>query len=274
MVSESELIPTGDKYVCPHCRDRYAQGLREGLANPFKQTEIRGTGGMTPNQTLRAEARDTLAGNWGTAVLVTFLKFLVIQVCQFVPFAGVFIQYIIGGPLELGNIRYFMSLYRDEGPDVGTLFQGFSQFLRGLGLYFLVAIIVGLASLAAAAPGIAMILMAYDGNTLHPEESPLFMLGIFAAAIPATILSIYLSLRYALVYYIANDVPDLGVVSVLKQSSQLMDGFKGKLFMLYLSFIGWHILGALALGIGVLWSITYMQTAIAAFYDDLQTENP
>ena len=51
-----------------------------------------------------------------------------------------------------------------------------------------------------------------------------------------------------------------------------MKGYKGKLFCLDLSFIGWYIVGALCLGIGVLWVTPYHQTARANFYEALQAE--
>ena len=53
----------------------------------------------------------------------------------------------------------------------------------------------------------------------------------------------------------------------------MMKGNKGSLFCLELSFIGWFIVGTLALGIGVLWAYAYMQMAVAEFYKDLKGGN-
>ncbi|MDN6723643.1 MAG: DUF975 family protein, partial [Tetragenococcus halophilus] len=47
-------------------------------------------------------------------------------------------------------------------------------------------------------------------------------------------------------------------------SRHLMDGFKAKLFFLDLSFIGWHILSFLTLGIGYLWLMPYIYATKAA----------
>lgn len=55
-------------------------------------------------------------------------------------------------------------------------------------------------------------------------------------------------------------------------SRHLMDGFKAKLFFLDLSFIGWHILSFLTLGIGYLWLMPYIYATKAAFYDSLPKE--
>lgn len=267
-VRQSDLIPAGDSQVCPNCREDYAQGLREGMAKPIRNKESRGTGGMTPNAEIRRMARETLAGNWAIAVVVTFLFFLLQQLGGIVPIIGTIITWLIVGPLSLGYYAYFIGLYRGEQVDVGTLFSGFSTFGRGLGIYFVTTIIITTVALLVALPGIVMIILALN-NAPIPEESPLFIGGIFVAAIPAVIASTYMYLRYAFVYLVAKDEPETGVLECIKRSTQVVDGHKAKLFMLWLSFIGWHILGMMALFIGLLWSMTYMFTASAAFYDDL-----
>ena len=48
-----------------------------------------------------------------------------------------------------------------------------------------------------------------------------------------------------------------------------MKGYKGQLFILDLSFIGWHILAIMTAGIGYLWLTPYISTTKAAFYDNL-----
>ena len=52
----------------------------------------------------------------------------------------------------------------------------------------------------------------------------------------------------------------------------MMKGHKFDLFWLYLSFIGWILLSILTLGIGLLWLAPYMQTAMAAFYEDVKAD--
>ena len=48
-----------------------------------------------------------------------------------------------------------------------------------------------------------------------------------------------------------------------------MDGYKAQLFILNLSFIGWHILSIFTLGIGYLWLTPYISATKAAFYNNL-----
>jgi len=127
-------------------------------------------------------------------------------------------------------------------------------------------LIVLLCAMGAAIPGVIMV---FATGAYQNEESLLFAASVLVGTIPAVIVGTYMYLQYALAYYIANDEPELGVFESLKKSSRMMDGHKGKLFMLMLSFIGWIILGMLALLVGLLWSAAYYSAAIAAFYDDL-----
>jgi hypothetical protein len=63
--------------------------------------------------------------------------------------------------------------------------------------------------------------------------------------------------------------PQIGIREAVDRSKQLMDGNKGRLFCLQLSFIGWWLLSALTFGIVGLWIMPYMQTAQACFYLEL-----
>jgi uncharacterized membrane protein len=243
----------------------------EGPGQPVRRVGSRGTGGQTPNGELRSLARDSLAGGWGMAALVVFLFQVVQQVGAFVPIIGELVAWLVAGPLTLGLMAYFVGLHRGEPVDVGTLFSGFSRFLQGLGIYFVTTVLISLAALAAAIPGAVLMFLAYNNNPM-PEEDPMFIVGLVVAGVPAALVGTYMYLRYALVYFIANDYPELGVVGPIKRSAEMMVGRKGKFFTLGLSFIGWHILGVFALGIGLLWSLSYMWAGFAAFYEDIGEE--
>ncbi|WP_348920567.1 DUF975 family protein [Enterococcus rotai] len=60
-----------------------------------------------------------------------------------------------------------------------------------------------------------------------------------------------------------------GFLDSITRSRKLMKGYKGQLFLLDLSFIGWHILAMLTLGIGYLWLTPYITATKAAFYENL-----
>jgi uncharacterized membrane protein len=61
-------------------------------------------------------------------------------------------------------------------------------------------------------------------------------------------------------------------MDALRRSKDLTKGYKGRLFGLYLSFIGWAILCIFTLGIGYLWLVPYIKVAEANFYEGLKAE--
>lgn len=115
-----------------------------------------------------------------------------------------------------------------------------------------------------------------------------YFLGIFLITI---VTSIFLSLwallllipmfikyyAYSQTTYIFYDIIESTgerpkTLDVITYSRKLMDGHKVELFILDLSFIGWHILALLTFGIGYLWLNPYISATKAAFYNHLPNE--
>lgn len=76
--------------------------------------------------------------------------------------------------------------------------------------------------------------------------------------IVSTILAVFVQMWYALALYLLLDHPQMKARESLKISRQIMKGNKGRLFYIYLSFIGLQILCMLSLGIG---SLGYIHTS-------------
>ena len=131
------------------------------------------------------------------------------------------------------NIQ-FLEINRGRKLDVSDLFDGFSDYIRILGTMLLTGVYIFLWSLLFVIPGIVK----------------------------------YCS--YILVPYVLKDYPELSYDEAIEQSMHMMNGFKSKMFMLDLSFIGWAILCILTLGIGFFWLMPYVRTSHALFYEDLQ----
>ncbi len=221
----------------------------------------------------RAQARAALSGQWWSGVLVTFLNQFLQQVVVMIPLFGLIAPWLIAGPLLLGYNAFFVGLVRGEVVEVSTLFNGFSRWAQGVGLFVVTTFIIVGSSLLAAIPGGVLAALVIGQNQNDFEQSPLFWGGICAAVLPAVAVGSYFWLRYALVYFIANDEPDIGVFDAMKRSSALMQGQKNRLCQLGLSFTGWILLGILTFGIGMLWAMTYLFAAMAVFYDDLCAED-
>jgi len=97
---------------------------------------------------------------------------------------------------------------------------------------------------------------------------PLFVSGVIYIA--GTILVYMKTLSYSMTPYILTDNPFIGYERALKLSIAMTDGYKWRMFVLYLSFIGWALLALLTLGIGFLFLSPYVQSTKAALYVKLR----
>ena len=72
--------------------------------------------------------------------------------------------------------------------------------------------------------------------------------------------------------YLLADNPNLGVKKALTLSKLITNGYKWKLFVLDLSFIGWYLLCVLSLGIGFLWFGPYWSITRINAYHFIKTD--
>ena len=199
---------------------------------------------------LKRIAKEKLKGNWVSAIVVCVVVIILTNginlsytISDTIKYGrsirtgfnlGDLLQLILGGPMALGMTSYFMNLIRDEDTRIEDTFSGFKNFASAFLVQLLAGIFVLLWTILLIIP------------------------GIIAA------------LSYSMIYYILKDNPDLSAMDVIRESKKLMDGEKGRLFILGLSFIGWIIVGIITAGIGFLWIGPYINAAMAAFYEDLK----
>ena len=145
---------------------------------------------------------------------------------------------VISAALEYGLLRVFMKTSRgDKKIDFMDLFVGFKEDFQNVFLLGLIrSVLIFLWSLLLIIPGI---IKAY---------------------------------AYSMAVYIQQDSEDKEWRKCLELSNEMTYGYKGKLFLLDLSFIGWYIVGLLCLGVGVLWVSVYHGLARAHFYEELKAE--
>lgn len=79
--------------------------------------------------------------------------------------------------------------------------------------------------------------------------------------------------QYRFVPYILAENPSLNGYEAMEISTQLTNGHKTDMFVMDLSFIGWYLLGALALGVGVLFVNPYKDTSFTMLYYKLQEKS-
>lgn len=143
---------------------------------------------------------------------------------------------LLGYPLEVGGRRYFIrsSEYKDNSGCFGYAFDGRNY----------TGIIV------------SMLLMSIYS-----------LLWTLLFIIPG-IIKYY---AYRMVPYILADNPNIGAKRAIEVSNEMTMGHKLDMFVLDLSFIGWYLLGALALGIGVIFVNPYVNATEAELYLVLRT---
>ena len=71
-------------------------------------------------------------------------------------------------------------------------------------------------------------------------------------------------------YYVLAENPQMSANEALNESKAIMDGHKMDLFVLYLSFIPWMLLGSITLGIAYIYVMPYMQLTITNFYHKIK----
>ena len=190
---------------------------------------------MPRNSELRAAARSQLHGGWLLAVAVVFIYSILVGISSAVFGIGLIIT---GGPLTLGLCIYFLHKARGETADLENIFEGFKTFVPSLLLFVLEGILICLWSLLLIVPGIIK------------------------------------SLSYSMAFFILRDNPGMGAMDAITASRKMMNGYKGQLFCLYLSFIGWALLCLLTFGIGYLWLCPYMFLSMTNFYENLKKVQP
>ena len=104
--------------------------------------------------------------------------------------------------------------------------------------------------------------------TVWIHETVMVFLYYLLLIIPGIIKTI----SYSLVPYILVDDPNMSSSDVLDLSAKMMDGHKMDYFKLELSFIGWHLLAVLTLGILEIWIAPYQATAMAKFLIEVKSE--
>ncbi|WP_373897919.1 DUF975 family protein [Haloimpatiens sp. FM7315] len=249
---------------------------------------------VTPNRVIKKKAREQLKGNWTSAVLVCFIYWLILFSIGSIDaiasilnnvkngfllsgqtedtsfgLACVIIQILIGGPFAYGIWNFFKNLGREESPKIEDLFKGFKFLVPNFLINLIVSIFQFLWSLLFILPLIIAFTIIMLKSVYEVQFTSLPLVVFTVAAITVTIILTIILLRYSMVFLVYNDNKELSAMEVVKASVSMMKGYKFKLFLMNLSFIGWFILSILTLGIGFLWLYPYINASTFNFYEDI-----
>ena len=117
---------------------------------------------------------------------------------------------LMGMVLTCGYVLYCMAIRRGERAEYLTLFDGFSFVGKVILLNIVISLFTFLWGMLFVIPGIVA------------------------------------GYRYRFALYDLYENPGIGVMEALEMSKQQTLGYKGQLFMLDLSYLGWHLLGSVA----------------------------
>lgn len=161
----------------------------------------------------------------------------------------IYLLNLLRGIVGVGLTIFAMNTVRQRDASLGNLLDGFGRFFPLLVLLVLTRFLVTLWSYLLLIPGI---------------------------------IAFY---RYRLSVYLMLDNPQLNVFHCILLSGRMMQGHKGQLFLLDLSFLGWALLAALPLSIGpafglpgliagglgsaaiLAWLLPYFEMSCVGFYE-------
>lgn len=175
---------------------------------------------------------------WKSSLLV-FASSIALAIILGIISGGVlaFITELLALPLYIGFISYILSLTREEEVSLTDIFQDYKK----IGLIVVTLII-----------------------------SYVFIIfGYILLIIPG----IMIAFSLVMVVYLLADSKETSISearNIIRESREMMNGYKLDYFIFELSFIGWHFLGAITFGIAYIYVIPYFTFANTLYYQRLK----
>lgn len=224
------------------------------------------------NKVIKSNARDFIRGRlwmfWSVLLVVGIIESL----------ANSLPQWIFGD--RLSNLSDIIAGNPDNIPkEISSSVFGWYYVLNVLISIVLIPLNIGVAqNVLAWSRGEdvnkwKVLFGGFNSAKIFFKQVGLVVLNTILCALWAILLvvpGIIKGLAYSMYPYVLCDEPDLSVWQTLKKSEAIMKGYKGKLFLMYLSFVGWFILGAFTFGILYIWLTPYVMTSTVKFYDDVR----
>lgn len=229
---------------------------------------------------LKRLARETLTGHYGVPMGALVVS-QVISVVLDMPFSwnltansslrdwiiyyiAVLVISLVTVVLNVGMMHISLNMVRKQEYQFKDLFFAFRNHPDR---YILTAILMVLMVLIPTIPMIGMTMLLFIAG-----PSTWIIILFIVSVLLLIVGSIYIDMRFGLVYYLLLNHPEVGVREALAESTRLMRGNKGRRLYLSLSFIGWSILGIVSFGVGYLWIGPYITQTETCFYLDVTGE--
>jgi len=184
---------------------------------------------------LKTLAKSQIKGNIGVLFVISFIVAMVSGLAVTIPVVGsIALALVVTPAFSIAVITIYLNLTKHMTPEIGELFAHFNKFWGAFKVTFLTGLFTALWSLLFVIPGIIK------------------------------------AFSYSMAMYILAENPEIGALEAINRSKAMMDGHKMELFVLELSFIGWHLLGMVTLGIAYVWVIPYISATTANFYNSIK----
>ena len=173
-------------------------------------------------------------------------------------------------PVILANIAMIAKIYQGkdiESRDSLANYSTIRLFGKALAAYILPGIYVFLWTLPFVVISICSFIPVY----LNHSTNPLLVVVFIVSLLISIIIAIIKGLQYGLNPYILGADNTVTVNQSIKLSKDLMKGYKWKMFLLTLSFIGWFFLVPFTLGIILIWLIPYYNATVYEFYNHIKS---
>ncbi len=158
------------------------------------------------------------------------------HILEITEFGEIFAHYLILPIINLGIYRVYLSNIDGVAPKLKNAFTGFCDWWRAIKVNFLMNIYTLLWSLLLVVPGIIK------------------------------------HLSYSMALYILAENKELTARECINKSKAITKGRLIELLLFDLSFVGWHLVGVLTMGIGYIWIKPYISAAFANHYRELVEE--
>ena len=283
-----EVLKFGDAIVCGECKPVYLQRMREGAGwsgagatlseDELLQRDYDVDIGESISQSWEAFKR-----NAGLVIGASVVAYLVLIACNVIPILSMILPLIISGPLLGGLWLFYIKNVRNEEVAFGDAFSGFGPRFGGLLVTYVVSTIL---SMVAFIPAVICavifvfipIQMAANSGG-NPEFSTPGIVATIVLAVPAFLISIYLSVVWMFALPIVAD-KGLGFWAAMNLSRRMVNKHWWLTFALMLVCGILSSIGALACLVGVLVTAPVAFGALAWHYQRVfgelapQNQNP
>ena len=212
---------------------------------------------------LKKDALKALKGNWIAAVVACCIMILAIIALKVIGIImiGMMLHSVSGFFLKMARNRDKNFRSTDFFKEIIT------DFVPGIKLSIIVMFIMLFWAL------IPIFIYTLVGFTAVLEQNEAIQGALRVAFVLSWALPLNSLYKYSQIFFILQDNKDMPVKEILKKSTEMMKGNKGKLIAMDLSFSGWILVGVMTLGLALNWVIPYIIISRTVYYQVLIGEH-